>query len=119
MMGKRKQGVVAHNVDGRLEYFVPAPDGGFSHLWQNLADDGWGGMSRMASQWLGTTVGEVNIAGWSHWGRVGGPVATKGIAVARNADGRLEAFAWSHDGRLHHTWQDLPGGNFGGWLTFE
>lgn len=117
-MGNRKQGVVAQNVDGRMEYFIPASDGGFSHIWQNLADDGWGGFRRMASQWLGTTVGEVNIAGWASQGRVGGPVGTAGLAVARNANGRLEAFAWGQDGRLHHTWQGLPGGDFGGWEAF-
>src|SRR5690349_7968210 len=117
-MSHYNQGVVAMNADGRIEYFVPAAEGGFRHRWQNLADDGMGGWGSLASQWLGTTVGEVNIAGWSEWGYVGGPVPAGGIAVARNADGRLEVYLRADDGGLYHTWQREASGAFGEWHRF-
>jgi hypothetical protein len=42
--------------------------------------------------------------GWSGWGSLGG-VLTSNIAVASNADGRLEAFVRGTDSALWHIWQ--------------
>jgi hypothetical protein len=42
--------------------------------------------------------------GWSGWVPLGGRITTN-PAVARNHDGRLEAFARGTDNALHHIWQ--------------
>ncbi|MFC5500008.1 hypothetical protein ACFPOE_20870 [Caenimonas terrae] len=41
------------------------------------------------------------------------------LAVARNADGRLEIFARSASGALVHCWQGNPTGDFGGWSSLD
>ena len=49
------------------------------------------------------------------WGSLGG-VITSSIAVANNADGRLEIFARGTDGALWHQWQTAPSaGPWSGW----
>src|SRR5205823_2962193 len=55
--------------------------------------------------------------GWSGWGTLGAPagVALVGLAVGRNADGRLEAFAIGTDAALWHAWQLPAGGGWSGW----
>ena len=45
--------------------------------------------------------------GWSDWDSQGG-VITSNIAVARNADGRLEMFVRGTDNALWHKWQTHP-----------
>ena len=39
------------------------------------------------------------------------------IAVARNADGRLEIFAKGTDGAVWHQWQTAPNSPFSGWAS--
>src|SRR3989442_14303046 len=51
-----------------------------------------------------------NSKTWAGWASLGGTV-TSNIAVARNADGRLEIFARGTDSALHHSAQTAPGAN--------
>jgi acylphosphatase/peptidoglycan hydrolase-like protein with peptidoglycan-binding domain len=51
-----------------------------------------------------------------HWQSLGG-VITSNIAVARNADGRLEIFARGTDNALWHKWQTAPNGGWSGWAS--
>jgi hypothetical protein len=83
-----------NHTDGRMEVF--AWDGLYRHLWLVYQTTPNGG--------------------WSNWVDFGGPNGTAGgfPAVARNADGRLEAFVEGTDGALWHRWQNNPGG---GWKT--
>ena len=93
------QPVVGSNADGRLEVFAIGADGALWHIWQ------WrpGG-------------------DWSEWASFGGsfdPAGDTGLirpAVGTNADGRLEVFLRSPDGRLWHTWQLAPND---GWSALE
>jgi len=65
---------VAQNFDGRLELFAPSagpPAPELVHIWQTSPNSGW--------------------SGWSSLGAPPGQFIS-GIAVGRNADGRLEAF---------------------------
>ena len=74
---------------------------------------------------LGTGPGELEHiwqlspgAGWSSWAGLGTlpggfPVQ---LAVARNADGRLELFNMGSGG-LWHNWQTSPGGGWAGWSS--
>lgn len=39
------------------------------------------------------------------------------LAVAKNADGRIEVFKINADGELHHKWQRTPGGNWSPWSS--
>jgi surface antigen len=41
------------------------------------------------------------------------------IAIARNKDGRLEAFGVATNGAIFHKWQVTPGGQWSGWSQFE
>jgi hypothetical protein len=62
-------------------------------------------------------------ADFGQWGYNGGGGGTSGSpsreetgpSIARNADGRLEAFARGTDGALYHTWQTTAGGAWSGW----
>lgn len=38
------------------------------------------------------------------------------IAVAKNADGRLELFALGGDHFIYHKWQETPNGDWGDWF---
>ena len=42
---------------------------------------------------------------------------TSDIAVARNADGRLEIFARGTDGAVWHQWQTAPNNGWSGWAS--
>jgi hypothetical protein len=66
--------------------------------------------------------GKLTIAGGAGWsytvvGVVHAPPARRGVAVARNPDGRLEVFATASDGVVFHDWQKSPNGATGwsGW----
>ena len=91
----------AQNADGRLELFaeVSGPQGPeLGHIWQTAPN-----------------------AGWSAWDSLGAPASAQFLgatAVARNADGRLEAFArvgLMSTGTLWHIWQTTPGGTWSAW----
>lgn len=51
-----------------------------------------------------------------NWGGLGGYFSGK-AAVARNADGRLEAFVRGGDNGLWHAWQTSAGGAWSGWSS--
>jgi len=53
---------------------------------------------------------------WSAWASQGG-VLTSDIAVARNADGRLEAFVRGTDNAVWHKWQTAPNSGWSGWAS--
>ena len=56
-------------------------------------------------------------ADWGRaWQSLGGSVAPGAdLAVAQNADGRLELFAHGTDGAVWHIWQPIPGAGTGEW----
>ncbi len=91
---------VAQNADGRLEVFGEAagaqgPE--LHHAWQTSPN-----------------------GGWSAWSSLGAPSTQflGALAVARNADGHLEAFArvgLMSTGSLWHIWQTAPGGGWSAW----
>ena len=96
------QPVVGQNADGRLEVFAEAPGGvgpELGHIWQLTAGGGWGS--------------------WDSLGAPPPPAAFLGFPrVARNADGRLEAFVrvgLMSTGALWHIWQTLPNGGWSSW----
>jgi RHS repeat-associated protein len=91
--------VVEINADGRLEVFARGTD---NALWRNSQTAPGG-------------------HGWYGWVSVGGaffdPAAARDVAVvARNADGRLEAFARGTDRALWHNRQTTPGDGWAGWV---
>ncbi len=47
---------------------------------------------------------------------LGGSLTSR-VAVGRNKDGRLEAFALGTDNALWHTWQVAPNGSWSGWAS--
>ncbi len=88
------QGGVVSNADGRLEFFSGVfGSPGVWHSWQVMPNDGW-------------SSGPMPPAPFSAF-----PVET-----ARNADGRLEAFASGAD-ELWHTWQDGSADGWAPWVS--
>ena len=53
---------------------------------------------------------------WSSWSQLGNQQGTK-VAVANNADGRLEVFVIGPDERLYHIWQTAPNNGWSGWAS--
>jgi hypothetical protein len=86
---------VAANADGRLELFVTVQNGELYHLWQTAPNNGWSGWSSFAVP-PGTTLGD--------W-----------LAVAANADGRLEFFIEDFSGAWWNQWQTAPNNGWSGW----
>ena len=88
---------VVENADGRLEVFARVglmSAGVVWHRWQEPAPQ----------------------TGWSAWGTLGAPpggVSAHLLGAGRNADGRLEIFAFGEDGHVWHVWQNAPLGT--GW----
>ncbi|MGW7062986.1 hypothetical protein ACWGHM_31450 [Streptomyces sp. NPDC054904] len=77
----------ARSADGRLEVFAAGADG-IHHAWQQEAN-----------------------GNWSAWEPLGGPGGAE-LAIAPDADGRLEAFSLTPGGaRLGHRPQVAPGGD--------
>ena len=60
-----------------------------------------------------TTSGAGACGGWSAWSSLA-PGSSAEPAIARNADGRLEAVYVGGDGFVYHTWQSAPNGSWGG-----
>jgi hypothetical protein len=94
--------VLGENGDGRLELFarVGLMSSGTSwHIWQNFPP----------------------TTGWSAWDTLGAPpggLANVVAEVGRNADGRLEVFAFGADGAVWHIWQQTAGG-WSGWHSLD
>ena len=59
------------------------------------------------------TAGIGACGGWAAWSSLA-PESSAPPAVARNADGRLEAVYVGGDGFIYHTWQNRPNGTWGG-----
>jgi hypothetical protein len=92
--------VISNNADGRLELLAEAPGATgpeLAHIWQTAPNSGWATFASLgapAAQFLGFP------------------------AVARNADGRLEAFVrvgLMSTGALWHIWQTAPDGGWSAW----
>ncbi len=66
-------------------------DGALWHIWQTAPNNGWSG-----------------------WASLGGVISSD-PEVARNADGRLEAFARGLDNAVWHIWQTAPNKGWSGW----
>jgi hypothetical protein len=88
---------VASNLDGRLEVFAVAADGGLWHSWQTTPSGTW--------------------SGWSSLGPPAPSGSNLAPVVARNADGRLEVFAISRVGDLWHISQVSAGGAWSQWWS--
>jgi hypothetical protein len=138
---------VGTNADGRLELFLRRPDNTMWHKWQGSPGGGWSGWhslgvgfisqpsvsinadgrlelfavyndGRLFHRWQGTPGG-----GWSGWADLGGELWPAAVAVAPNADGRLQVFAaskslatpkhlmsrWQKAGGVWSTWVDFGG----------
>jgi hypothetical protein len=96
--------VVAPNADGRLDLFGVGVDlqrtfegGALWHQWQTAPGNGW-------SDWSSLGTPGVNLLGT--------------MAIAANADGRLDFFAPSVDGALWHLWQTAPSNGWSDWSSF-
>jgi hypothetical protein len=91
----------------------------FAELTVTVAQETFGAAERQAvvQAWagVGITIGGAPAA-WSGWASEGG-VLTSGIAVGRNADGRLEVFVRGTDSAMWHNWQVAPNGTWSGWAS--
>jgi hypothetical protein len=59
---------------------------------------------------------------WNGWVEHGRPTAARllpRVAVSRNSDGRLEAFALAEDGNLWHVWQHSANGSWSAWQSLS
>jgi hypothetical protein len=87
---------VARDANGILHLFGQGDDGTVWTIAQNASAD-WG----------------------RAWRSIGGPIAPRtDIAVAANADGRLEVFVPDTDGAVWHAWQTTPGAGPDGWTSW-
>ncbi len=68
--------------------------------------------------WTGTPQSR-GFSKYLDFGLSTGRVPGSPIAIARNADGRLEAFGVANDGSALHKWQLNPGGLWSGWASFN
>jgi hypothetical protein len=84
----------AANEDGRQELFLVGDNMGHWHIWQTAPNNGW-----------------------NCW-RDEEHHAHDSIAVARNADGRLEVFL-SSNGVVSHSFQSSPNNGWDEWMNFE
>jgi hypothetical protein len=128
--------VVARNADGRLEVFARGTSNALYHIWQQTTG-GWSGWSSLNGNLTSDPVVGQNADGrldvfaggtsnavyhirqltlggaWSGWnsldGAVKGPPFLRTLAVGRNADGRLDVFAWVINNALYHIYQPVPG----------
>jgi hypothetical protein len=89
---------------GQLSAFLiasPRPDGTGNDVWRN---------------WQSTALGGPTRKEWSGWSRLAVPGDVGlGLAVRRNADGRLEVFRIGMDNTIWHNWEITPGGSWSGW----
>jgi hypothetical protein len=89
---KLQQIEVAQNLDGSLALFGLTKTGSLAYAQQSGPNGLWGS--------------PVNLGGTD----------LRDLAVARNADGRLEVFVRGGDDRIYHQWQTVPSStSFGGW----
>ncbi len=91
---------VATDVEGRINvFFINSKDG---RLYYRLQDSN-----------------DIDTGIWSSWIPLEGnwPVR-KRISVAKNANGRLEAFIVGSDGRLYHRWQTIKNNSNNLWEWF-
>ena len=141
--GRRLLNVTATaNADGRLEVFALTNSGHLLHSYQTTANDGWTGWYDLGGDFVTRPAAAVDSAGhmevflvdaahhmehasqepgtasgWGPWSTFGTQQFVSDPAVARNADGRLEAFAVGTDGTLDHIFQLAPGGSWSGWYS--
>lgn len=130
---------VGRNWDGRLEVFVRGKGNVPQHRYQTAPNNGWSGWVGMPGQLVHdqrvilTADGRLewfivdensNLChssqggpnnGWSDWQNLGG---TDTIEVARNEDGRLEAFGTLAT-KPRHIYETSPGGPWSGWVDFD
>jgi hypothetical protein len=142
-----QQIAVAQNADGRLEIFYIGTNDSLYHNWQVSPGGSWAGQTTLASdgarqvavgqnadgrleifyvgtdyglyhQWQTSPSGQINPTGWSGQVRFANDSASQ-VAVARNADGRLEIFYIGVlDSGPYHNWQVEPNGNWNGETIF-
>jgi GH25 family lysozyme M1 (1,4-beta-N-acetylmuramidase) len=86
-------GCIAMNTDGRLEIFGVQGTTA-KHEYQSGPNGSWGALSSMT-----------------------GISTIPNVAIGRNSDGRLEAFAYNTaNGTVYHQYQNNPGGAFTSWF---
>jgi hypothetical protein len=123
---------MATNADGRLEMFAIAQDGSVYDAWQLAPNGNWSGWAGfpgltgvkeiVASRGpdghlvLAAVTGAGGLwqntqwaGGWSGWSKLGEGVV-RGLAVARNQDGRVEVYGLDAGGSVWHSWQLTTGG---------
>ena len=90
---------IAQNADGRLEVFMIDFNGQLYHVWQTEPNRSAGEIGKWFTTFgSGVLLGKQLIPGAKLSAR-------RRLAVAQNADGRLELFVVGLDGQLYHTWQ--------------
>lgn len=144
--GMQPGGPSIANRDGRLEVFGAGTDGTVFTTFQYAIGSGWSGFYPFPNGGVSATTepvstqrnddGRLQIAllgvdgriyqsgqvpdgnGWLPIQRLGQEAVTFASppVLAKNADGRLEAFAVSAAGVLHHSWQDRANGDFSDWF---
>ena len=138
----QKRIAIGRNRDGRLEVFYVSPDGSLRHNWQASPNGLWKGESKLATGGArevacgvnadgrlevfyldasGTLQHDWQLAPGGKWNGAealvspdGSPAKALAVAVASNADGRLEVFYVGADRDLHHDWQLTPNGDWNG-----
>jgi hypothetical protein len=131
------------NWDKRIEVFAVHTDGRVQHIWHRWFDAfgaPWSSWEALDGRFFkGRVAANLDAAGRMHviardrgdnslwlahqttpggpfsgWMPFSGP-ATSDPTLARNADGRLEAFARGQNGHVHHKWQNTPNGDWAAW----
>ncbi len=90
---------VAPNADGDLQMFAIGDNGQSYSSWQTAPN-----------------------GSWTPWAPLGGAFplpAAAPVAVAPNADGRLELFVVGRSGQTYSSWQTTPNGHWTSWAPLE
>jgi hypothetical protein len=105
-VGSRYQGPIGINENGSLEVFASDHRGRVWHAWQKVGND-------MA------TVQNNGVSPWSAWSDAFSydlPAVNESLAIARNQDNTLQAFAATAKG-VYTARQEAPGGTWSHWAV--
>ncbi len=104
--GSRYAGSVGINENGALEVFAADLQGRLWHAWQEAGSDLAAEPNCAANRW----------SNWSDEFSEGLPAVNGGLAIARNQDNTLQAFAATARG-VYTARQETPGGSWSRWAV--
>lgn len=104
--GSRYAGPIGINENGALEIFAADQQGRVWHAWQKAGDDLIAVPNSAASRW----------SNWTDELSNGLPALSGGLAIARNQDNTLQAFAATVIG-VYTAHQETPGGTWSRWVA--